>query len=104
MGVRVIWEGGRLPGPRERLTFFSNLAAPSLTAGKGFPSNSAQLEVPQSTALTPRGAASGSDFNPDIYPTSWQAAGEKDRCGQGTLNERLYGKLIHRGEALVPRA
>ena len=104
MGGRVIWEGGRPPGPRERLNLFSNLAAPRLIAGKGSPSNLAQLEVPQSTALTPRGAASGSDFNPDIYPTSWQAAGEKDRCGQGTLNERLYGKLIHRGEALVPRA
>ena len=62
MGGRVIWEGGRPPGPRERLNFFSNLAAPSLIAGKGSPSNLAQLEAPQSTALTPRGAASGSDF------------------------------------------
>ena len=104
MGVRRMWEDGRLPEPRDRLTFFSNLAAPNLTAGKGFPSNSAQLKVPQSTATTPRGAVSGSDFNPDIYPTSWQAAGDKDRCGQGTLNERLYGKLIHRGKALVPSA
>ena len=62
------------------------------------------IEVPQSTAITSRGAVSGSNFNPDICPTSWQAAEDKDRCGQGTLNEKLYGKLIHRGKVLVPIA
>ena len=47
---------------------------------------------------------SGSVFNPDICPTFWQAAKDKDRCGQETLNKKLYGKLIHRGKVLVPIA
>ena len=76
----------------------------NLTAGKRIFLKFGSIEVPQSTAKTSRGAVSGSVFNPDICPTFWQAAKDKDRCGQETLNKKLYGKLIYRGKVLVPIA